>query len=195
MDAPVHPIVASAAEGELPEWAAAGAGRRAHMGRVSELLGAWADGMSLPPHDRTRWRAVGYLHDALRDEEPEALRRRVPPFDRALPGPLLHGPAAAERLRIDGVEDGELLRAVAWHTVGDAGFRTLGRALYAADFLEPGRTYLPDWRAELRDRMPHELDRVVCAVARARIERGLERGRPLLTRTVDFWNRLVEETP
>ncbi len=193
VDAFVHPIIVAAADGELPDWAVAGDKRREHMARVSELLGQWAEALELIPDDRLRWRAAGYLHDALRDEDPETLRTRVAPIDRGLAGPLLHGPAAAERLRIDGVEDGPLLTAVAWHTVGDPRFGALGRALYAADFLEPGRKYLPEWRAELRERMPDELDAIVLEVARARIRRSLERDVALLPGTVAFWNLLTEQ--
>lgn len=188
-----HPVVSRAAEGSLPDWAIAGDRRRAHMARVAELMGNWADTLGLTTDDRTRWVAAAYLHDALRDEDPTVLRRRVPPVERPLPGPVLHGPAAAERLRIDGVLDGELLLAVAWHTLGDPRFGPLGRALYVADFLEPGRSYLPEWRAELRGRMPGALDEVTLEVARARMGRGLERGAPVQARTVDFWNVLVGE--
>lgn len=183
----------NAAEGRLPDWAVATDERRAHMARVAELLGSWGESLGLDVEERTRWRAAGHLHDALRDADPEALRPRVPPDVRELPGPLLHGPAVAERLRVDGVEDGELLRAVAFHTVGDSGFGRLGRALYAADFLEPGRPYCPDWREKLRGRMPDELDAVVSEILRSRIEHGLERGDPILPRTLAFWNRLVGE--
>jgi len=188
-----HPLVSRAAEGHLPEWAVAGDRRRAHMARVAELMGAWADGLGLTAGERVRWVAAAHLHDALRDEDPTVLRQRVPPAERALPGPVLHGPAASERLRVAGVLDGELLLAIAWHTVGDARFGPLGRALYVADFLEPGRSYLPEWRAELRGRMPGALDQVTLEVARARVGRGLERGAALQARTVDFWNRLVGE--
>lgn len=182
-----------AADGWLPEWAVATDERRAHMGRVADLLGSWAGSLGLDREERVRWRASGHLHDALRDEDPEALRPRVPPDVRELPGPFLHGPAAAERLRVDGVEDGELLTALAFHTVGDPRFRRLGRALYAADFLEPGRPYRPDWRAKLRGRMPDDLDAVVSEILRSRIEHRLERGERIFPRTLAFWNRLVEE--
>jgi HD superfamily phosphohydrolase YqeK len=185
--------VESAAEGRLPDWAVASDERRAHMDRVADLLGSWAASLGLDDEERVRWRAAGHLHDALRDEDPEILRPRVPPDVRGLTGALLHGPAAAERLRVDGVEDGELLTAVAFHTVGDPRFARLGRALYVADFLEPGRPYRPDWRAALRDRMPDELDAVVVEILRARIEHRLERCEPILPRTMAFWNRLVEE--
>lgn len=190
----LHSIVRDASDGRLPDWAVAGPERRKHMERVAELLGAWADTLGLDAEEGARWRAAGLLHDALRDADPEALRPRVPPELAALPGSLLHGPAAAERLRVDGVEDGELLRTIAYHTVGSADFRRLGRALYAADFLEPGRPYLPDWRAELRGRMPGELDAVVLEIVRSRIRHRLDLGRSVLPRTLDFWNRLVEES-
>lgn len=187
------PILERAAEGRLPDWAVADEERRAHMDRVAELLGSWAVALDLDQEDRIRWLAAGHLHDALRDEDPEALRARVAPDCRTLPGALLHGPAAAERLRVDGVDDGELLTAIAFHTVGDPRFRRLGRALHAADFLEPGRPYRSDWRAELRGRMPDELDAVVLEILRARIAHRLDREDRILPRTMAFWNRLVEE--
>ena len=187
----LHPIIARAAEGTLPDWVCAGDARRAHMERVASLLSEWAEAWALEVEDRARWCAAGYLHDAVRDADPEELRPRMPPAMRAFPGHLLHGPVAAERLRVEGVEDGELLNAVAYHTVGDAGFGELGHALYAADFLEPGRTFRPEWRAELRTRVPDDLDGVVRDIARARIGHLIERGLPVLPRTIAFWNRLA----
>jgi HD superfamily phosphohydrolase YqeK len=189
----IHPHVLRAAEGDLPDWTVAGERRRAHMTRVSDLMSVWADGLGLDEGDRVRWRAVGYLHDALRDEDVEVLRGRVPPELRHLPGPLLHGPAAAERLRTDGVPDGELLDAVAWHTAGHEDFGALGRALYAADFLEPGRAFLSEWRAELRARMPADLDGVAYSVAQARLANRVERGGTILPQTLAFWNRLAQK--
>lgn len=189
----LHPVIDRASKGGLPDWAEATDDRRAHMERVAALLDAWAESLGLGDEERGRWRAAGHLHDSLRDADPDTLRPRVPPALRELPDALLHGPAAAERLRVDGVEDGELLSAVAFHTVGSPHFGRLGRALYAADFLEPGRPYRPDWRAELRGRMPDELDDVVREILRSRIVHRLERGDPVLARTIDFWNRLSEE--
>jgi len=189
----LHDIVFEAAEGRLPEWAVASDARRAHMGRVAGLMRDWSEALGLDDDDRVRWRAVGHLHDVLRDEESAVLRERTPPDLRDLPGPLLHGPAAAERLRVAGVRDGELLSVVAFHTVGDPSFGRFGRALYAADFLEPGRTFLAEWRAALRARVPAELDDVIFEIVGARIKSLVERGTAVLPRTIRFWNTLVSE--
>lgn len=162
------------------------------MARVTEVMDAWAREMALPDDERTRWRAAAQLHDALRDEKSEVLRERLPSTDRLLPGPLLHGPAAAERLRIDGVLDGEFLLAVASHTTGDPRLGTMGRALYAADFLEPGRAWASEWES-VRVGMPGAFDAGVFRVAQARIQHRVLKEGVLLPRSVSFWNRLVEE--
>ena len=189
----MHDIVQQVLDGNAPPWAVASDDRVLHMERVADLLSDWAAELDLTTADRLRWRAAGLLHDLLRDADPDVLRASVAPELQTLPGPILHGPAAAERLRIDGVEDGELLTAVAFHTVGDDRFGALGRALYAADFLEPGRAFLPELRQELRDRMPEALDEVVLEIVRARISGLLDRRAAVLPRTAAFWNRLAEE--
>jgi HD superfamily phosphohydrolase YqeK len=187
-----HALVAEAADGRLPPWAVAEPERRAHMGRVAELMDEWAGKLGLGSVDRVRWRAAAWLHDALRDEDPDALRALVPERFRSFPGPLLHGPAAAARLTAEGVRDQEILDAVAFHTLGDAGLGPLGRALYAADFLEPGRTFLNEWRGGLRARLPEEIDAVLVEILRARIEHLLERPSTVFPETMGLWNALVE---
>ena len=161
------------------------------MVRVSELMGTWAEALGLSDWDRCRWRAAGLLHDALREVAPDVLRPKVPPNQSSLPGPMLHGPAVAERLRVHSVLDGELLLALAYHTVGHPSLGMLGRALYAADFLEPGRAFLPEWRAGLRARMPEELDAVTRDIVGARVSYLVDRGFDLPADTVGFWNVLV----
>jgi 2-amino-4-hydroxy-6-hydroxymethyldihydropteridine diphosphokinase len=188
-----HPLVEDAARGRLPSWAEASEARRAHMARVAALMGEWSEDLGLPEVERQRWLAAAWLHDALRDAEPDTLRSRVPPTMQGFPGPLLHGPAVAERLRMEGVHDGELLLALAYHTLGHPGLGRLGQALYAADFLEPGRDLLNDWRGALRAKMPEELDAVVRELVAARIVHLVERGSPMRPETVAFWNRLAWE--
>lgn len=181
--------------GRLPSWAVVRPERRAHIERVAALMDAWALALRLDESERARWRAAAWLHDALRDATDEELRPLVDPSLRLLPTPLLHGPAVARRLADEGVDDEALLLAVAYHTLGSARFDRLGRMLYAADYLEPGRTFRAEDRAAQRARMPHALDDVLASIVRARLIHLLDLRRPIRSETLEFWNALaVEQT-
>jgi 2-amino-4-hydroxy-6-hydroxymethyldihydropteridine diphosphokinase len=86
------------------------------------------------------------------------------------------------------VEDEDFLRAIACHTIGHPELDDLGRALFIADYIEPGRRYDPDGLAVLRARMPAARDAVLLDVLRARLGRLLRDGRPMRPETVAFWN-------
>ena len=184
------PAVEAAARGELPEWTVASPKRREHMARVARLLSEWAEALDLSPVDRARWAAVGWLHDALRDAPPDELRAEVPEELRHLPGPALHGPAAAERLH--DVDDPALLQAIRYHTIGHPSLDRLGKALYLADFLEPGRDFDVEWRATLTARMPDEMDRVLLEVLGARLQHLVEVRKPIRPETAAFWSANVQ---
>jgi 2-amino-4-hydroxy-6-hydroxymethyldihydropteridine diphosphokinase len=190
-DPRVTPLVRDAAEGRLPAWVQAKPKRREHMARVAGLMRQWATDLGLGEEETARWTAAGYLHDALRDASPDELRPMVPPEFRELPGKLLHGPAAAERL--DGDADDELLDAVRCHTLGCPRFRALGRALYLADFLEPGRTFSPEWTESLRRRMPREMDAVLREVVDARIGHVMRSGGTVHPETKAFHAQVEAE--
>ena len=185
-------VVRKAARGKLPDWAQAGKKRRQHMRRVASLMTEWAFGLGLTEYDRIRWTAAGWLHDALKEADPEDLREMVPEELRDLAPSLLHGPAAAERLREDA--DPALLDAIRYHTIGHPRLDALGRALYLADFLDPGRKSGADWRAELRADMPHGMGRVLPLVVAARIDHIRDRGDPIRPETKAF-HASLEERP
>ncbi|MCJ7630741.1 MAG: hypothetical protein MUO50_20375 [Longimicrobiales bacterium] len=165
------------------------------MARVAGLLADWAQARGELPTETTRWVAAGFLHDALRDEDHDRLRAQVDLPFKELPGKILHGPGVARRLRDLGVEDEGFLHALSYHTLGSSGFGPLGLALYAADFLEPGRRLREEWRADLRQRAPVDLEGVVKEILSARIGYLLERGRQLHPATLGFWNRFSEGQP
>ncbi|HUE97156.1 MAG TPA: HD domain-containing protein [Longimicrobiaceae bacterium] len=178
-----------AARGELPDWARATPKRREHMARVAGLMEEWGGRLGLPEEEKLRWAAAGWLHDALRDEDPAVLRWQVRAAERDLPGRVLHGPAAAGRL--EGEVDPRVLAAVRYHTIGHPALERLGRALYLADFLEPGRDFAVEWRAALRVRMPGEQDSVLVEVLAARICHLLEQRKPIRPETAAFWSTLM----
>ncbi len=161
------------------------------MERVADVLERWAREMRLGEDQVARWRAAGHLHDALRDASPEALAGALPKRLRALPRRAYHGPAAADRLRDAGVADRELLRAIRWHTLGSPKFGTLGKALYAADFLEPERRPRRRWREDLRSRAHRRMDEVVAEIVASKIDHLVRSEMPVHPRTIRFWNALV----
>jgi len=189
----LHPVVGRAARGDLPSWARIEADRHAHVERVADLLEAWARARGLDAEEVLRWRGLGMLHDVLRDEDPDRLRSMAPSELRDLSPAMLHAPAAAARLREQGVADLEFLHAITYHPTGHREWGILGRSLYMADFLEPGRSFRAEWRGKLRDRAVEESEEVLREVVRARIEWAIGQGLPVRRETVDFWNSLVSE--
>lgn len=188
---PHRHVVAAGREGELPPWSRTSESRREHVERVAGLMDRWAEELELDEAEKVRWRAAARLHDALRGAEEEELRFWS---DRAGPAPVLHGPACARRLRQEGVEDRELLDAIAHHTFGHPDFGRLGRYLYLADFLEPGRTIVPEVRKRLRALLPGEPLEALLSVVALRIAHRLEVRGAIAPETVAFWNRLLEES-
>lgn len=193
----LHPRVEAAGrEGRLPEWARCSPRRRDHLEGVAELMDGWAGDLDLSEGDRVRWRAAAHLHDALREADPEELRfwsDQGPWGGPDWPAVLLHGPACAARLREEGVEDDELLDAVAWHTLGHPELGRLGRYLYLADFLDPGRQFLEEVRQRIRLLLPDDEVEALLSVAALRLAHRLEVRGAIRDETVGFWNRLLEE--
>jgi HD superfamily phosphohydrolase YqeK len=172
---------------EMPSWACVSEKRMAHIERVTALLDEWATAMRLPPDEAQAWHDAGRYHDALRDADEPVLR--------ALAGnhvdyttEMLHGPAAAQQLRHDGETRDELLEAVRYHTVGSDRWGRLGRALYMADYLEPGRKFSRTDRAFLAAQVPHDFDATFRQVLRARLEWSLREGMRLYPQAVALWN-------
>jgi HD superfamily phosphohydrolase YqeK len=172
----------------LPAWAEVSEKRRAHIERVTALLDRWAVQLHLDAAEAQAWHDAGRWHDALRDASTETLRALSGDADR--PIETLHGPAAAARFAREGETRGPVLDAIRWHTVGHAEWARTGRALYMADFLEPGRHFARADRAFLADHLVHDFDGVFRQVVRMRIEWTVREGKSLFPETVALWNRV-----
>jgi HD superfamily phosphohydrolase YqeK len=163
-------------EAGLPKWAQAGKRRRAHVSRVVAMLEAWADEMGVTAAERRRWVRAGWLHDALRDA--------------ALPKGLSHGAAAADQAAAAGERDKGVLNAVRYHSVGYGGWDDVGKMLYLADYLEPGRGRKKQ-RAQLARRVAKDRDGVLREVLARQIRSRVRRGRAVDPHTAGFWNAVV----
>ncbi len=173
----------------LPVWAVVTPERRAHIGRVAQLASRWAEEIGVPDNERHRWLRAVWLHDALRDAPIEELDRWA--SSSPVPASLRHGPASAARAKAEGETDRGVLDAVRYHSIGLAEWDMVGRVLYCADYLEPGRPHDSERRAELARRFPQEPQAVLRQIATERLARIIQSAWPLPEPMVRFWNSLV----
>ncbi len=173
----------------LPAWSEVSPDRKAHIERVAALTGEWAGRMRVSEPERVRWLRAVWLHDALRDAAPATLDHWAP--DITGPTELRHGPASAARAAAEGEADRGVLDAVRYHSFGHAGWDMVGRVLYCADYLEPGRPFERERRAALAARFPDDPAGVLTTVAAERLTHLIGSSWPLPEPTVSFWNSLV----
>jgi 2-amino-4-hydroxy-6-hydroxymethyldihydropteridine diphosphokinase len=173
----------------LPAWARVSERRLAHIERVTALLDQWATELGLPDDEARAWHDVGVWHDALRDADEHELRSWA--GDAPWPLSVLHGPAAAGRLIHDGEARRDVLEAIRWHTLGNPAWVRTGRALYMADFLEPGRPFARAERAFLAKHLRQDFDGVFRQVVQLRLEWTLREGKPLFPETAALWNQVL----
>lgn len=174
---------------ELPSWACVTEKRRGHILRVTGLLSDWAEQMGVTAAERQEWIDAGLWHDAIKDL-PEGELRALAGADSNLEGPLLHGPAAAATLRSLGETRQDVLEAIRLHSIGAAHWGRTGRALYMADFLEPGRGFAKRDRAFLAVQVPHDFTGAFRQVVRSRLEWSLREGHSLHLETIQLWNQV-----
>ena len=173
----------------LPAWAKVSEKRLTHITRVTALLDRWATELQLPPDEARDWHDVGAWHDALRDAPEAELRQWAAQAD--LPVTVLHGPAAANRLASEGETRTDVLEAIRWHTLGNPQWARTGRALYMADFLEPGRPFARSEREFLARTLPRDFDGVFRQVVQLRLEWTLREGKPVFPETAALWNQVL----
>jgi HD superfamily phosphohydrolase YqeK len=173
----------------LPQWAVVTPERLEHIHRVAELAAEWAERMGVPDSERNRWLRAVWLHDALRDAAPAELEK----WAASIVGPpeLRHGPASAAHAKAEGETDRGVLDAVRYHSLGLAEWDMVGRILYCADYLDPGRSFERTRRAELAEHLPDDPGGVLKEVARSRLTHIIQSGWPVLEPTLRFWNSLV----
>ncbi|WP_130837851.1 bis(5'-nucleosyl)-tetraphosphatase (symmetrical) YqeK [Lachnoclostridium sp. Marseille-P6806] len=112
--------------------------------------------------DMEKAELAGLLHDCAKCMSPEKMRTicieaRMPLSEPERNNPaLLHSKAGRVLARMEyGVEDEEILNAIAWHTTGRPAMTLLEKIIFIADYIEPGRNAaqrLPEIRsAAFRD--------------------------------------------
>ncbi|MEO7965059.1 MAG: hypothetical protein ABIT38_14235 [Gemmatimonadaceae bacterium] len=172
---------------DLPTWSQVSSKRMAHIERVTALLDQWSAALHLAEPEQRAWHDAGQWHDALRDAPLVELRAAVA---EPYPDAVLHGPAAAARLTSEGETRRDVLDAIRWHTLGNPEWGAVGRALFMADYLEPGRPFADADRAFLAAHVHTDFDGVFRQVVRTRLEWTLREGKTIFPETVALWNRV-----
>lgn len=166
-----------------------------HSVRTAETA-RWLSG--LYGEDPDKGYLAGLVHDMARELPVEevvglALGTGEPVTPEELCRPvLLHGRAAVGLLVRDwGITDRDILDAVTYHTVGSPKMGQLGKILYVADYIEPGREY--HRRVEHLDPAVLSLDRLLAETVVLIRGHLVSRGRWLAPEGEALYTKLKEE--
>jgi nicotinate-nucleotide adenylyltransferase len=187
--------------------------RAAHSRGVAEFAAELCARHGIDPE---RGRLAGLAHDLCKELPAEEQRRRFGswlaargrPGDWALspaagspglagpgagegrfPDEVLHGPAAALLLERDyGLDEADILEAVAWHTLGRADMGPLAVFVYCADKVEPGRKHVDASFRELC--LGLEPRDMLAAVVGQTVEWLGRKGREIAPATLFLYNAL-----
>lgn len=159
--------------------------RYAHCVRVARMSENLA---RIHGADPRKARLAGMLHDLARLYSAERLLREssehgiaIDEYAREHPV-LLHAPLSAELARsMFGVQDPQVLSAIAKHTLGAGDMSALDCILYLADGLEPGREYAG--RAELAALAERDLAAAMRATIRSSLRYLTQRQLPIAPQT------------
>ncbi len=151
--------------------------RRGHSERVAAVMESLAQRHRLDPDAA---RLAGIAHDLAREmSRPDLLAEAARlgivwgPEEEHEPL-LLHGPIAARWLQEAHLGTPSIWNAIHYHTTAAPGLDSLGRALFIADGVEPGRRF--EARAMLYDLSHQDLDAGYCAVIEHTLAYLRERG-------------------
>jgi predicted HD superfamily hydrolase involved in NAD metabolism len=148
--------------------------------------------------DPVRARLAGLLHDLAREipgprllEECRLRGVAIMPIDEVNPVPRLHGRLGAcwARERF-GIEDEDVLEAIASHTLGRVGMTPLDMVVFLADYAEPGRPSF-DVLERVRDLAPHDLEEATRLAMDGTMRYLLDTRRSLHPQVVDARNWIL----
>lgn len=103
---------------------------------------------------------------------------------------LWHAPVGAYLLRIEaGIDDDEILSAVAYHTTGRINMTLLEKVIFLADYIEPGRNF--PGLDEVRKLADEDLDAAVAQALSNTIQFLLQQKQKVYPETIAAYNTYV----
>jgi predicted HD superfamily hydrolase involved in NAD metabolism len=170
-------------------------GLRRHIYRVQKVALELARQHEV---DGEKTRLAALAHDIARAMKGEDLLRKarelgiaVHPVEAEVPI-LLHGPVAAETLRLtDGLEDQDIYEAVYWHSTAREGLGPAAKVVYLADKLDPQKVSRYPFLPELRALAMKSLDRAILEFLSRELVSLLRQGSLVHPTSVEARNELV----
>ena len=168
--------------------------------RLAHTLGVRQEAVRLAAVHGVRMQAAAVaamLHDIAKPLPVAEMQAVAEKYGLQLPGDiladgnLLHGPVAAAVAEHElGVEDGEILSAIACHTTGKRDMTTLEMIVFLADAIEPGRRDYPGL-TEMRKMSDTDLSGAVLLSMQRTQEYVLSRGLHFCTRTQEAMQDII----
>ena len=104
---------------------------------------------------------------------------------------VLHAPVGAEQIKKElKINDLGVLRAIRYHTIGNTDLDTLGKIIFVADSIEPGRDYCGV--ENIRQKITSDLDSLVIAVCEHGIIYNINKKNIIHPSTLMMRNVLLE---
>ncbi|MBF2072792.1 MAG: bis(5'-nucleosyl)-tetraphosphatase (symmetrical) YqeK [Synechococcales cyanobacterium C42_A2020_086] len=166
-----------------------------HILRVEQLAADLAQIHHLDPEQAAQ---AGLMHDLAKYFKPQQLLDiahqegwALDPVELANPH-LLHANVSAVVARDEfGIEDQDILDAIADHTLGRPGMGSLSCVVFLADSLEPGRGDSPELHL-LRQISHHSLEQAVWMTCDYTLQHLLAKRRPIHPRAVQTRNWFLQ---
>lgn len=103
---------------------------------------------------------------------------------------VIHAPLGAAVARAEyGIEDEEILQAIAFHTTGGCNMTKLDKIIYIADMIEPSRDY--KGVDSLRKEAGKDLDSAMLMALQSTLKFNIKKGSIVHPDTIEAWNDLL----
>ena len=142
---------------------------------------------------------ASYLHDIAKifsKERQSAMAREMGMSEAEIdsyPAAVLHGPLAALIAREElGIDDMEILQAIAAHSAGCAGMSAAAKVVFVADYIEMTRSF--PGADELRSYGDVTLDELAIAILRRKLSQLIDANKNIDPRAVELWNELASSS-
>lgn len=175
--------------------AAVNESRYEHSVRTAEMCAKLCEKCEIEPK---RGYLAGIAHDMCKKMDEDLLMsfaskdgNPITQIEKDKPS-LLHGRAAAVKIRQDfGVEDEEIIQAIANHTFGAENLCDLAKILYISDKIEPGREHIT--KEYLKKLFKLSLNEMVYTVLKENLDYLAKKGKSVSGLTMKFMKELERD--